>query len=125
MSFLVAYYRIYRADDSNPNEYTFIDKVDNNTFSYTDRNTDVINHTYSYKIEVENICNVNTGLTPASTTILLKGSLDDMNGSRLEWTPYQGWKEGVEKYEIQQQDENGNWKTIKTTDGNTHQYREE
>jgi len=125
MSFLVAYYLIYRADDSNPNEYTFIDKVDNNTFSYTDRNTDVINHTYSYKIEVENICNVNTGLTPASTTILLKGSLDDMNGSRLEWTPYQGWKEGVEKYEIQQQDENGNWKTIKTTDGNTHQYREE
>ncbi len=48
-----------------------------------------------------------------------------MNGSRLEWTPYQGWKEGVEKYEIQQQDENGNWKTIKTTDGKTNHYQEE
>jgi PKD repeat protein len=125
MSFLVAYYLIYRSDDSQPGEYIFLDKVDNNTFSYVDRNTDVINHSYSYKIEVENICNLTTGLTSESATILLKSSLNDMNGSRLEWTPYKGWEQGVEKYEIQQQDADGNWKTIKTVDGKTNHYEED
>ena len=122
---LVYYYLIYKSSDKNPGNFILIDSVNNSTKYYLDRDVDVNTFTYQYKIEVENICQQRTGLTDLSGNILLQGKLDDMNNSRLEWTPYKGWKEGVERYEIQKQDENGNWKTIKSVDGNTHHMEEE
>jgi PKD repeat protein len=122
---LVSYYLIYKASDKDPGNFTLIDSVNSSTKYYLDRDVDVNTNTYQYKIEVENICQQRTGLTDLSGNILLQGKLDDMNNSRLEWTPYNGWKEGVERYEIQKQDENGNWKTIKSVDGKTHHMEEE
>lgn len=122
---LVSYYLIYKSSDKDPGNFTLIDSVNSSTKYYLDRDVDVNAYTYQYKIEIENICQQRTGLTDLSGNILLQGKLDDMNNSRLEWTPYNGWKEGVERYEIQKQDENGNWKTIKSVDGKTHHMEEE
>jgi len=122
---LVYYYLIYKSSDKDPGNFVLIDSVNNSTKYYLDRDVDVNATNYQYKIEVENICQQRTGLTDLSGNILLQGKLDDMNNSRLEWTPYKGWKEGVERYEIQKQDENGNWKTIKSVDGKTHHMEEE
>jgi len=122
---LVSYYLIYKSSDKDPGNFILIDSVNSSTKYYLDRDVDVNTNTYQYKIEVENICQQRTGLTDLSGNILLQGKLDDMNNSRLEWTPYNGWKEGVERYEIQKQDENGNWKTIKSVDGKTHHMEEE
>ncbi len=121
----VSAYNIYRSDDSSPSLFKLIDKVNAGTLRFEDFDVNVNERNYQYKIEVENICHDRTGYTDISGNILLNGKLNDMNNSVLEWSPYKEWKEGVERYEIQRQDENGNWKTIKTVDGKTHQFEEE
>ena len=79
---------------------------------------DVQNQNYQYKIEVENICGVRGGLSDYAKTILLKGVLNPKEGSTLKWSPYQGWNEGVDYYEIQLLDQNGVWQTIRKVNGN-------
>lgn len=113
----VTFYHLFRATADDSTNFIFLTTVGGTTQSYLDIDVNVMSTSYSYKIDIENVCDVRSGLSGEAQSILLKGFLNDNNGSRLEWTPYKGWQEGVDRYEIQQQDENGNWKTIKTTDG--------
>jgi hypothetical protein len=36
----------------------------------------------------------------------------------LNWTPYKEWMPGVDKYEIEYLNSNGQWEVIKIVDGN-------
>lgn len=55
---------------------------------------------YEYKISSQNPCNQEISSLP-HRTILLKGKADNETDQViLEWNHYQGWKEGVEEYEV-------------------------
>lgn len=113
----VAQYIIYRSTDSL--QMQMIGAVEAPETSYSDLDVNVQQQSYIYKIEIENVCLVQTLSGNIAKSVLLNSEMDENNRSLLHWNKYDGWDTGVEKYEIQKQDENGNWQTIKTVDGNT------
>jgi hypothetical protein len=52
------------------------------------------------------------------TSIFLQSKYQD-DKSRLWWTPYAGWNQGVDHYIIEQLDNFGQWSPVKTVDGNS------
>ncbi len=116
-------YLFYKSEDAQ--NFILAATLDAHATSYTDFEIDVNKEKYFYRVEVVNVCNMRIGPGNTSNNILLNGFLNDANGSTLQWAPYQGWDSGVEYYEIQEQDENGNWKTIKRVDGNTTTFEDQ
>lgn len=118
---MVTHYFLYRSATADSGKYKLLAAFEPSATSYQDFDVDVQNQNYQYKIEVENICGVRGGLSDYAKTILLKGELNPMEGSTLKWSPYEGWKEGVDYYEIQQLDHYGVWQTIRKVNGNVTQ----
>ncbi len=118
---MVTHYFLYRSATADSGKYNLLATFGPTATSYQDFDVDVQNQNYQYKIEVENICGVRGDLSDFAKTILLKGELNSMEGSTLKWSPYEGWKEGVDYYEIQQLDQNGVWQTIRKVNGNVNQ----
>lgn len=114
----VVRYVIYRSVDSLQMES--IGSVPAPETSFSDMDVNVHQLSYIYKIEIENICQVQTLPGNVAKSVLLNSQLDGSNRSLLHWNKYEGWDTGVEKYEIQKQDESGIWQTVKTVDGNTN-----
>lgn len=116
-------YYIYRAIDAL--HFELISTVGPFENAYNDYNVNVQAIEYFYRVETENICNVRSIPGNTSNSILLNGQLNENNNANLQWTPYKGWDSGVEKYEIQKLDENGQWQTIKTVSGSTNAVEDE
>ncbi len=116
----VANFDVYRSDD-NINFY-FIESVPSVQTEYMDYNVDVQNEHYYYKILVINTCNMGEDLSGISSTIILKGEMDESRQIRLRWSPYEGWESGVEYYVIEKIDNNGVWQVLRRVDGNVLNY---
>lgn len=108
-------YDIYRSTDNI--NFTFLTNVTSLVHDYIDADVDVNAQNYYYKIEAKNACNVRTLPGNKSSSILLKAELKDGN-VQLNWTKYEGWDMGVDYYIIEKMNEQGEWKVIKTVDGN-------
>ena len=117
----VAQFDIYRSTD-NSNFY-FLESVPSVQTDYMDYNVDVQSEHYYYKILVVNTCDVDEDLSGITSTIILKGEMDEARQVLLTWTPYDGWESGVEYYIIERIDENGNWQLLKQVDGNILKYK--
>jgi gliding motility-associated-like protein len=69
-----------------------------NTFTDSGLQSDKLS--YEYRISSLNPCGEEI-ISPPHRSILLSGKAqEDNNQVLLEWNPYEGWKKGVEKYEI-------------------------
>ncbi len=117
---MVVQFDIYRSTD-NANFY-FLESVPAVQTDYMDYNVDVQNEHYYYKILVRNTCDIAEDLSGNTSTIILQGVMDEDRQVHLNWTPYEGWENGVEYYIIEKIDENGNWQLLKQVDGNILRY---
>ena len=119
---MVMGYKILRSSDQV--NYNLIAIVSAPELSYSDRNVDIQNYQYYYKIEVLNHCNIETTPSDNSSSVLLKASITG-NLAHLKWTKYLEWDTGVEKYIIEKKDEQGIWHEIKSVGGNTTEMEDE
>ncbi|MBL4736296.1 MAG: PKD domain-containing protein [Flavobacteriales bacterium] len=106
----VSQYKIFRSTGNGTFKYQV--SVGPYSTSYIDEDVDVDEESYEYKIEVENTCEVPNTLGGAGTSILLQGdTIADL--PVLYWSPYSGWDAGVDHYELERMNENGEWQVIK------------
>ena len=61
-------------------------------------------------------------LSSSTTTIVLKGEMDEGRHVYLKWNAYSEWENGVDHYTIEKQDEFGNWVFLKDVQGPVTQY---
>lgn len=86
--------------------------------SYTDQSTDVHGKQYTYIIKLNTSCGFDVSSNKGSS--LLLNATDHQNKEILfRWNAYDEWDNGVERYELQELDESGNWVTVKTSKTNT------
>ena len=111
----IDYYQIYRS--KNGTDFIPVGTVPDGVNGLSDESVDVFNERYFYKIQVVNGCQENNVMGVEGTSILLKSTKINENQGSLEWTPYQGWKEGVDYYEIQVLNEFNQWETVKIVKG--------
>lgn len=108
-------YKIYKSTD-NVN-FSLLTNVPSAIHEYIDNEVDVNTQNYFYKITIANSCDIVAVESNKSSSILLKAEL--VNGAtRLIWTGYQGWDNGVGYYIIEKMNEQGKWEIIKTVEGN-------
>lgn len=85
--------------------------------SYTDKNTDVHNDRYTYVVRLKTSCGFDVSSNKGSS-ILLTATDHQNKEIMFKWNEYKEWDGGVERYELQELDESGNWVTVKTSQTN-------
>ncbi|MFM7216830.1 MAG: hypothetical protein ACKO1U_02285, partial [Bacteroidota bacterium] len=116
----VVQYEIYRSEDNE--EFSLVATVPAQQTDYQDFKVDVQNKRYYYRIKIVNTCDVDMGLSKTTSTVVLKGTMDEGRRVSLGWTPYTGWENGVEYYVIEKLDDNGNWIFLRQVAGQTTSY---
>ncbi len=87
-----------------------IDTVSGNTFSFKDLDASrpAILNSQCYRIAPIDSCGLTQGAVSTHCTIHLTRTFDPCEGEvSLTWTPYEGWANGVNKYEIYMSVNNG------------------
>jgi hypothetical protein len=107
-------YHIMRATDAV--HYLHIATVPVSNTSYLDQDTEPGSTSYSYRILVVNDCFLTGIESNRGTSILLQGYWQDYK-TRLTWTPYGEWANGVQNYILEVQDPQGNWIPLHQTGG--------
>ena len=77
---------------------------------------DVAEHSYSYKIKVENDCQLIGNPGNEGKSILLKGSREEYK-TTLEWSDYRFWDTGIDSYMIEYLTPQGRWIPVQAVDG--------
>jgi hypothetical protein len=108
-------FEIWRSIDSVNFSLTAIAPATAN--SYKDMETNIDDENYYYIIIPTNVCKVIPEQNDMSSSILLQKVETDNNELIFTWNEYYKWNQGVEYYELQQQDKNGNWITIERVNG--------
>jgi len=116
----VLQFDIYRSTDNI--NYTYHASVPAQQTDFIDHNVNVQEKNYFYKILVVNICNIEESLSQNTSTVVLKGEMDEARHVFLNWTPYVGWESGVDFYVLEKKDDNGIWTILKQVNGQTTQY---
>jgi hypothetical protein len=111
----VSSYEIYRSIDNIA--FSLIASVPAGINFYNDYDADVNAKEYYYHILVKNDCSLLGTNSNLGTSIYLQGELIDRI-TYLNWTHYKEWTLGVDKYEIQYLNSEGQWEIIKVVDGN-------
>ena len=62
---------------------------------------------YCYKINYTDKCGNDSPQGLPSCSMVLQGSLDDVNDVILQWTGYKGWAQGVKNYTVQKYNQQG------------------
>ena len=117
---MVAQFDIYRSTDNS--NFHYVKSVPSVQTDYMDYDVDVQNEHYYYKILVVNTCEIGEDLSGVTSTIILKGEMDEARQVHLNWTPYTGWENGVEYYILEKKDENGHWQLLHQVGGNELNY---
>ena len=111
----VSSYEIYRSIDNIA--FSLIASVPAGITFYNDYDSDVNAKEYYYHILVKNDCSLLGTKSNLGTSIYLQGELINRT-TYLNWTHYKEWTPGVDKYEIQYLNSEGQWEVIKVVDGN-------
>lgn len=116
----VTQFDLYRSTDNN--NFSYVTSLPAQQTDYTDYNVDVQTEHYYYKIEVQNICNISEALSGNTSTIVLDAHQELDRSIQLNWSPYNGWTNGVDFYIIERQLPDGTWKFISRVQGNITQF---
>jgi PKD repeat protein len=117
----VAQYDLYRSTDQV--NYYYVASVPSVQNDYMDYAVNVQQEHYYYKILVINTCNIDEELSPLTSTVLLRGEMNEGRQVELQWSPYTGWENGVDYYVLEKLDENGHWQILKRLDGTITEYK--
>ncbi|MBK6266028.1 PKD domain-containing protein [Marivirga sp. S37H4] len=107
-------YEVFRSVNQGP--FEFYSEVSPQDQFYIDENVDSKNNEYSYQVKVVNECSIDAPASGQSNSVLLKKQ-NQFRKYELNWNPYTGWKDGVLKYIIQRQNENGEWEDVMEVEG--------
>ena len=105
---------IYRS--INYGVFEFFTSLDSNVHSYNDLNVDINNNRYTYYVVSKNICETKSEISNIGTSINLNYERPEEFKTNLKWNLYENWNDGVNRYEIQKLDANGQWNTIFSPD---------
>jgi gliding motility-associated-like protein len=100
----ISKYQIWRSETGSI--FAVIDEIEDlNNFNpareYTDTTADVAGQSYYYKIFVFDSCGQYLPLNEnISRSILLAGQKSSGTNIDLQWNAYEGWDEGVDRYEV-------------------------
>lgn len=98
----VSSYIIQRRDSINNEFYTLstITNVGQYEIYHTDKDVNVYNNIYNYRILSINLCGNISKYSNIATNILLRVFNNDNHSQTLKWTAYQVWPNGVMDYRI-------------------------
>jgi len=101
-------------------KYNILDTPFNrNRLSVTDSKVDVQNNSYFYRLDLMDSCGDISPYSNIAKTILLRADTTPDVRPYLYWTAYRYWPEGVQYYEIDLTDADGNFTMLnRTTSGN-------
>ena len=103
--------QIWRSLDST--NYDLITTKSKDLTFYNDENVNVAKNNYFYKIIPLNKCQIKPEQSNVSSNIVLEIENINSDVAGLKWSKYYKWKEGVDYYEVQKKDINGNWIAVK------------
>lgn len=106
-----AKYFLFKSID-NGATYTQISTLENvmDTF-FVDKEVDVNKQRYCYYLNMHDTCENTSPNGKVSCSILLKGKSAKLT-HQLEWSPYDGWVNGVDNYEIKRQPISQGYKSL-------------
>ena len=116
----VLQFDIFRSND-NVN-FSYLASVPAQQTDYLDYSVDVQEKNYYYKVQVINSCNIDESLSSNTSTIVLRGEMDEGRRVFLYWTAYEGWESGVDYYVLEKQDDYGHWVRLKQLTGDKTNY---
>jgi len=97
-----------------PDEFSVFRSVNGtNTLLGTTTDMQIADDTYTsenpscYKISYTDVCGNESLRSNEACPIILTGDVTSTNDIMLEWTPYEGWANGVSEYIIEKYNENG------------------
>jgi gliding motility-associated-like protein len=94
-------------------DWKLIGTFDTSKSSFTDREVDINQNIYEYKIETNTDC-VNNISSAIHQSVLLTAEQDDKEAT-ISWSEYIGWENGVEHYEIWVSIDSGDYQLLETT----------
>ncbi|MEM9855925.1 MAG: PKD domain-containing protein [Bacteroidota bacterium] len=109
----VSYYQIERS--VNDQDYEVVAEVPKGITSFLDYEVNVNDQQYTYRIDVINVCDVQSLKSNSGSSILVQKETKEYVNT-LKWNDYFGWQEGSSKYLLQRQNEYGEWKTVEVLD---------
>ncbi len=113
----VTQFDIYKSNDNI--NFKYLKSVPSAQTDLMDYDVDVQHEHYYYKILVINACDIAEDLSGNTSTIILKGEMNELRQVHLNWTPYEGWANGVDYYILEKKDADGHWQTLKQVDGSS------
>jgi len=90
-------YEIFRKEMSAPD---FEKILESPTLPIEDKTADFMNRSYCYKISFRDICGNQSLMSEPICPIWLRGDIPNESEKILSWTDLEGWKGGVENYEL-------------------------
>ena len=90
---------------TNNINFIFIKKFGNNFQKYLDKNLDVKNTSYIYRMVVVDSCNFTGIYSNISKTVVLR-STENSAHPKLYWSAYHNWPGGVKEYQVEVWDQN-------------------
>ncbi len=103
---------LYRRKIGNV-EWKLIGTFDSSISTFTDRDVDIDQNIYEYKIETNTDC-ANTISSNIHQNILLTTQQDEKE-AEISWSEYIGWENGVDHYEIWVSIDSGKYQLLETT----------
>jgi PKD repeat protein len=97
--------------------FTVIDTLPPGVTSYSDYDVKVHEQFYLYRIDVHNICGIESDQGLPSSSVLLIGGFNGQGKTLLRWSPYKKWDTGVDYYVVEKLDEFGQWQTVRIVNG--------
>jgi hypothetical protein len=105
---------IYRS--VNNGDYNLLVELDSSINNYLDSEVDVFNNNYSYLIVSKNVCEVSSSNSNNGNNILLKFEKPEEFKTKLDWNIYDNWDDGINRYEIQKLNKNGQWELVQPSE---------
>lgn len=112
----VATYEVYRSTDKV--NFSKIASVPAGITTYSDYDVDVQQSSYTYKIVVINDCSQVGPESGIGKSILIEGYWKNYR-TYLQWSRYEDWDTGVERYRIEFMSPQGTWIPVLEVDGGT------
>ncbi|MDC1395214.1 PKD domain-containing protein [Bacteroidia bacterium] len=94
--------------------YTKIEKTDNQTFAFTDKEVYVDDFSYYYRTYAIDECNDTTNFWNFGKTILLNADTSQDQRPELVWSHYEGWTEDVSYYAVEIKNPNNTFTELAT-----------
>jgi len=113
---------IYVEKSQNGGSFTTYGTLPKGEDKFQDLNTDVNRSSYAYRVSAQDSCGNTTSVSNVGKTILLEAGREGSE-IKLDWTAYESWRFGVDRYRIERFNEAANqWEVLDFVQGTQQSY---